>query len=453
MTRCLRLAPVLILLTAAAGCDDSTAAPVDGGAPGDAGADRPRDDAGPSVDDAGPGFDDAGPGTTRRAPTGLGVNAGFYDRVLSGGGRVFREGVRTSSASEADAPFDPAFLALLEPFDAIRFNQFHLLDYSREVEWADRASPDVDLPITQQGRDIAVPYEWEIAICNAAGVDLWIGVPHMASDDYVRQLAALIRERLRPDLRVYVEYSNEVWNSSYADGAIWDDTPDIEDGQYSWALNRGNERGFARPNSDYYVYASVRVWQTFEAAFGADADRLVRVLAGRLPDLDEYEGDAAPDWNPIAAHVLALQDPALNPEGATPDVYAVNTYFAHGMSAATFSREALLAGVDGLDERLTRARSALTARGYDEVALVAYEGGQHINDDAHVVNREPAMYDAYRRWLELGSRHLPLSMHYSLVTEYLPEESFGLLESIDQPIGEAHKWRAIVDWVRERDAP
>ena len=38
----------------------------------------------------------------------------------------------------------------------------------------------------------------------------------MADDDYVYQLAALLKDKLDPKLVVYVEYSNEVWNSGFS---------------------------------------------------------------------------------------------------------------------------------------------------------------------------------------------------------------------------------------------
>jgi len=39
-----------------------------------------------------------------------------------------------------------------------------------------------------------------------------VTVHHLASDDYVRQEATFWLQQLRPDVSVYVEHSNEVWN-------------------------------------------------------------------------------------------------------------------------------------------------------------------------------------------------------------------------------------------------
>jgi hypothetical protein len=49
-----------------------------------------------------------------------------------------------------------------------------------------------------------------------AGADPWFCVPHLATYDYVRAMAELIatsRVMLGPDVTVYVELSNEVWNT------------------------------------------------------------------------------------------------------------------------------------------------------------------------------------------------------------------------------------------------
>ncbi len=61
-------------------------------------------------------------------------------------------------------------------------------------------------------------YEHMVLLANTVGADPWLCVPHAASDDYVRRLAALVLASLRPDLTVYLEYSNEVWNGLFGQG-------------------------------------------------------------------------------------------------------------------------------------------------------------------------------------------------------------------------------------------
>jgi hypothetical protein len=49
-----------------------------------------------------------------------------------------------------------------------------------------------------------------VDLANALGASPWFTLPHTADDDYQRQFAALVKARLRPDVKVYVEWSNEV---------------------------------------------------------------------------------------------------------------------------------------------------------------------------------------------------------------------------------------------------
>ena len=61
-----------------------------------------------------------------------------------------------------------------------------------------------------------------IDLCNRTGLDLWLCIPHKTFDDfranptdnYWTSLAKLVKEQLNPSLNVYVEYSNETWNSA-----------------------------------------------------------------------------------------------------------------------------------------------------------------------------------------------------------------------------------------------
>ncbi|TAH25738.1 MAG: hypothetical protein EAZ07_06080, partial [Cytophagales bacterium] len=56
-------------------------------------------------------------------------------------------------------------------------------------------------------------WEDQIDICNYLNIDMWINVPVMADDDYIKNLALLIKSRLKPTLNVNVEIGNEIWNS------------------------------------------------------------------------------------------------------------------------------------------------------------------------------------------------------------------------------------------------
>ena len=122
-------------------------------------------------------------------------------------------------ALDGTQTFTSAFLEQVRRFRLLRLKDLTRTDgdFSRTGphparEWADRTPPDAVSYASLTG----VPWEVCIQLANELHKDIWISVPHMASDDYVRSLASLMKQRLAPDVKLYVEYSNELWNWAFA---------------------------------------------------------------------------------------------------------------------------------------------------------------------------------------------------------------------------------------------
>jgi fibronectin type 3 domain-containing protein len=148
--------------------------------------------------------------------------------------RVIRPGYAADSqqAFTADTlrAYSPAFTSI-RFLDTARANDYAAFcaDGSTltTARWAGRVHVtdafQGGLPSANTGCDQAHGYAWEymIMLANAEHHDMWINVPVDADDDYVTHLATLIRQGnaftpgLDSDLHVYVEYSNEVWNSGF----------------------------------------------------------------------------------------------------------------------------------------------------------------------------------------------------------------------------------------------
>jgi hypothetical protein len=63
------------------------------------------------------------------------------------------------------------------------------------------------------------PAELMIELINELGSDMWISIPHAAEDEYISSLADLLKNTLRPDVKIYIEYSNEVWGTLFPGGS------------------------------------------------------------------------------------------------------------------------------------------------------------------------------------------------------------------------------------------
>jgi hypothetical protein len=107
--------------------------------------------------------------------------------------------------------FTNEFLLALKPFAAIRFMDYLRTNNSQVTRWDERCKPTAPQYTGTNGG----PIEWAIQLGNLTGKDIWLNVPALADDDYVTQLGALVREKLKPQLHCYVEYSNEVWNGQF----------------------------------------------------------------------------------------------------------------------------------------------------------------------------------------------------------------------------------------------
>ncbi|MDX2064639.1 MAG: PA14 domain-containing protein [Fimbriimonadaceae bacterium] len=117
--------------------------------------------------------------------------------------------------------FTDEYVALHQRGSVIRMMDFSATNGNLQRTWAERQTVDrltfysneQDPGYWWQGK--GAPWEHAIALANATGRDLWVNVPAFADDDYARQLARFIRDRLNPNLKVYFEYSNEIWNFSF----------------------------------------------------------------------------------------------------------------------------------------------------------------------------------------------------------------------------------------------
>ena len=123
------------------------------------------------------------------------------------------------------------------------------------------------------GSDRGVPLEVLLQLCVAVEADCWLNVPHQASDDYMTQMARLTHASLGREQKAYVEFSNEVWNSSYP--------------QYDYATQQGrtvwpaaSASGFDL-NRSWYGMRTAQMCDIWKSAWGADAARVVCVLSAQ----------------------------------------------------------------------------------------------------------------------------------------------------------------------------
>lgn len=335
-------------------------------------------------------------------------------------------------------PFHPNLIEQWRPFDVVRFMDWRATNNSPVVSWADRTTPR---HATQTLNGAGVAAEYCAAFANAIDADAWINIPHQADDDYVTRLAQLYLDQLDPEATLYLEYSNEVWNG------IFD--------QHVYAADLGVDMGLSDDpwwaSQLYLIVRSREIFTLWEQVWGAEMDRVVRVLAtpvwAWIPDYLEYE-NAHEEFDAVAIAPyfggwVGWTDDIPWLESLTPaELIAV----LHADLPNT------LAEIDG-------ARAHLDA--YPDLDLLCYEAGQHLapswelQQNPTVVdlfmetNRHPGMYDLYARYLDhWRSLNTGIMMMYTQTSGYSQYGCFGLREYWNQPLGETPKYRACLDYLR-----
>lgn len=337
-----------------------------------------------------------------------------------------------------EQPFHPDFLKRWERFNTLRFMDFQRTNDSKQTHWSDRATP----AFQTQGDDAGVALEYMIRLSNTLGADPWFCMPHMASDDYVRSFAEMVKARLDPGLKIYVEYSNECWNGIFA--------------QARYCRDKGKEMGLSdndyQAQLRYYSKRSVEIFGLWEEVFGG-ADRLVRVLAAQ--SANPWTSEQVMDFERAYEHAdalgiapyfgNALGDPKRQDEVAQMTVDEVLDQCAEFIAEGntTIARQAKLATQRGL-------------------RLVAYEGGQHLvghggaeNNEKmtelfHAANRHPRMKALYldylAGWKQSGGTLMAI---FSSMGAYSKWGSWGLLEYHGQDPAEAPKYQAVIQFLQD----
>ncbi|MGB3801481.1 MAG: sugar-binding protein, partial [Lewinella sp.] len=339
-------------------------------------------------------------------------------------------------------PFDSLYLQELGSYRVLRFMGMVTTNNNWISDWADRRQPDdasqaVRPNYTVSNVTIAqgMAIEWMIKLCNLTGADLWMNVPHDATDDYITQLATLIQQHLDPDLQVYIEYSNEVWGGFAAEEyanergfALGLDSGDFP--RYAWF---GDDE-YARFR--FYVHRSVQLFDIFNSVFEGDEARVQKVLAG-------WSGQ--PDLTRV--HLDALADPEINVSGVYPNYYAIAPYF--GINGGITSDEPIddLRNMVATTMEKVKAHYAIIGASGQDIGLATYEGGQHFTNRGETINRDPSMYQIYLEYLDQLAPYIDVYTNFYYAGTFGRGMAWGAKEYIGQPDIVAFKYRALEDWI------
>lgn len=309
--------------------------------------------------------------------------------------------------------------------------------------------------------------------------DAWFCMPAAANDDFVTKFAqavlygvdatgnpyaspqaAPVVPPVAADRKIYLEYANEVWNSSFEGFQFV-----TQQAQAAGLHPHGLDEEFAKQ----WAVETRRDFDLWTQAFAAagEPDRLRRVAAiqagnrfispiflkqmvvGGVPQFDvispafyvgvDFSGyNAATTKDKIIDDLFATMNANLDP--------AITTFLPNTQYQVIGPKGDWLLWKQFADQY-----------GAD---LIAYEGGQSITapsisvpwyDDYLAAERDPRMYDFYKAWLgavfdTVDADGVNIFSSVDLISQF---GAWGYLEYQDQPLANAPKYRAIIDFSRE----
>jgi hypothetical protein len=262
---------------------------------------------------------------------------------------------QNSSLEPADGEPEPLFHPLYvehinadpELFGVLRFMDWLATNQNAQETWDDRRPPNYAMvtrtidgkPTPGANGDkpgkIGLAWEHVIAFANETDKHAWINVPHAADDEYVRNLAKLIRfgsdaqgnpyeqpqdqpvhAPLKDDLRVWVEHSNEIWSGG-------GNFP-----QGDWAEAEGEKLGLSK--AEFNAVRAAQIWQIFNEVFAEDANRIVRPAMAWTGQIDRYT-------RPYLERLVAEDD--TTPTDTAPHFLSTTTYFGQPLVDYAFNNK------------------------------------------------------------------------------------------------------------------
>jgi hypothetical protein len=343
--------------------------------------------------------------------------------------------------------FNESFIKRLEPYSVLRFMDWLRTNNSALSTWQDRPKINDARYSTERG----VPPEIAIELANFTSKSPWFNIPHLATDQYIEELARLTLSSLRSELTVYIEYSNEAWNSTFSQGN-W-----IE--QQGEALFSSSAESPFTKRINFYGKRSAEVCAIWRSVFNQSADRINCVMASQAANSwTASEALSCPLWNQGPCVNYGIRSLAIAPYfgdylGQEENLNSLLRLGASTESRLTSIFKELMSGDDLKNgpsggalaqsfEWIDRNREVANQNNID---LISYEGGQHlvgigsaaenekVSELFTAANRDNRMREVYINYLNgWRSRSNSLFTHFSDISIYSKFGSWGALETTVQ---------------------
>ena len=353
--------------------------------------------------------------------------------------------------------FNPEFIKRTMPYKTLRFMDWMRTNGSTQKNWQDRPTPQ-SATLNERG----APVEVMVDLANTVKADAWFTLPHLATDDYIKHFAQYVKTHLNPSLKVYVEYSNEVWNPAFQQGNYIEQQGKI-------AFNGSFDPDYTK-RINWYSQRAVEVIGLWNQVFDNQNARIIGVMGAQSANQWSAEQALKYSW---------AKSPKTSAQYGVKAI-AIAPYFGYYIGDPSQASEVQTWKIDQLFKEITvggvlkkAPKGGALPEVYNQVAgygklakknnlqLIAYEGGQHLTGSSGVennqaitdlfikANRDPKMKTIYKqfitKWGQLGGG---LFVHFNDIGPHAKWGSWGALETISQV--HSPKYDALVELIGKK---
>ena len=313
----------------------------------------------------------------------------------------------TEVLHNAGGLFNPDFVEDLSGAKMLRFMDWFATNNSDKTSIADLPSMDWDSWADDQG----VPYAVAMKLVKEANVPIaWLTIPHQVTAETLAEIARQVYAEWQPGIEVYVEFSNEVWNSGFQ--------------QTGYAITQGSimypSLDGLNAQSTWLAQKSIEVKQAFALAFGADAGAIKLVVAGHI-QTNSYVDTSNLDFCYENCRIANSYNDIAN----QIDLYAIAPYLAGSLQGPTYAADndvvnwtdeqfynhlnadsdsTVTTDLESIISQLADNKSRLeTLTGRTDVELSVYEFGQHMSSAHNPYTALDARYGEFQSTAEMGT--------------------------------------------------
>jgi hypothetical protein len=378
-------------------------------------------------------------------------------------------------------PFRQDFLDYCKQWHSLRFMDWMATNNSLAKHWRGRKLPGFFSMVGEGGDAIGrwgkpasefqqlfgggVALELMIQLANMTKTNPWFCMPHRATPGYMTEFARMVKARLDPDLKVYIEYSNEVWNwgfqqagwmiqSKLAGDAVvasgmsaWKNgiVPDFPYDGGTVAKDGGEGHPERMAALDRFCFVP---WEKVFA--GEDRARLIRVVGVQHAWADTARRTAK--W--VVEHGGADAIAPAGYVGPNQEIYARWEAAGASLTAAQVIAD-MNEAFEKDSAKWTRDIAAI-AKQY-KLHYLVYEGGQHIQpkdqkETPYMPALKAAQFDAglYKVYMRNLALHQEIGCEFFMAFSSISRQgtrwgSWGHQEYYGQPRSAIPKFGALLD--------